>query len=381
MLAGQAVVPDRRRRRDEALGQRDHSRSSRTAMVGATASDAHGGSFQYAWSRLHLPSGMSGDLPPSTGRMGRPSGYWTGSLRHQLPARPEPMVLGRLLADEGDPAASARRAAPKPSTRRGPKCRPSGLLGPGFVWKPGRKTPHHPPLPRRLVDQHPRWSTTGGDRCAASASTHEWMSLHRGRGPGFHRCSPDRPRDPWAWAPRPMLPQDHLGNAHSSLPKFPGRNGRQRRPMGHRGGPRLDLQVGATVLVSPLNRSTKSSIAITRHHAAAVVIARRGQGVGARRRQGVAGHDQRIVAGELPARPDQRLPDHKGPGPPGGQRAAARPRKTRPAERSKLGNQVVQDRSGPPGRPYVLLNSVGTVPERSRRLTTLLTPSACMETP
>src|SRR5215211_4222418 len=131
----------------------------------------------------------------------------------------------------------------------------------------------------------------------------------------------------------------------------------------------------------PLNRSTKSSIAITRHHAAAVVIARRGQGVGARRRQGVAGHDQRIVAGELPARPDQRLPDHKGPGPPGGQRAAARPWKTRPAERSKLGNQVVQDRSGPPGRPYVLLNSVGTVPERSRRLTTLLTPSACMETP
>jgi hypothetical protein len=79
----------------------------------------------------------------------------------------------------------------------------------------------------------------------------KWMSLHRGRGPGFHRCSPDRPRDPWAWAPRPMLPQDHLGNAHSSLPKFPGRNGRQRRPMGHRGGPQLDLQVGATVLVSP----------------------------------------------------------------------------------------------------------------------------------
>jgi hypothetical protein len=138
---------------------------------------------------------------------------------------------------------------------------------------------------------------------------------------------------------------------------------------------------GQRYWLAPLNRSTKSSIAITRHHAAAVVIARRGQGVGARRRQGVAGHDQRIVAGELPARPDQRLPDHKGPGPPGGQRAAARPWKTRPAERSKLGNQVVQDRSGPPGRPYVLLNSVGTVPERSRRLTTLLTPSACMETP
>jgi hypothetical protein len=107
---------------------------------------------------------------------------------------------------------------------------------------------------------------------------------------------------------------------------------------------------GATVLVDPLRRTTRSPIAITRHHAAAVVIARRGQGVGARRRQGVAGRDQRIVAGELPARPDERLPDHQGPGPPGGQRAAAVvPRKTRPGSTDQLGDQVAQDRSGPPG--------------------------------
>jgi len=100
----------------------------------------------------------------------------------------------------------------------------------------------------------------------------------------------------------------------------------------------------------PLRRTTRSPIAITRHHAAAVVIARRGQGVGARRRQGVAGRDQRIVAGELPARPDERLPDHQGPGPPGGQRAAAVvPRKTRPGSTDQLGDQVAQDRSGPPG--------------------------------
>jgi hypothetical protein len=84
---------------------------------------------------------------------------------------------------------------------------------------------------------------------------------------------------------------------------------------------------------TPLNQATKPSITVTRHHAAAVVIARRGQGVGARRRQGVTGRDQRIVAGELPARPDQRLPDCEGPGPPVGQRAAVAPQRTRPAER------------------------------------------------
>jgi hypothetical protein len=108
---------------------------------------------------------------------------------------------------------------------------------------------------------------------------------------------------------------------------------------------------GRRYWLAPLNRSTKSSIAITRHHAAAVVIARRGQGVGARRRQGVTGRDQRIVAGELPARPDQRLPDHQGPGPPGGRRAAARPQRTRSAERSSSGTRwpkTVRDyRAGP----------------------------------
>jgi hypothetical protein len=91
-----------------------------------------------------------------------------------------------------------------------------------------------------------------------------------------------------------------------------------------------------------------------RHHAAAVVIARRGLGVGARRRPGVPGNDQRIVAGELPTRPSRQRPGPQGPGPPGGQRAAAVPRRTRSAERSRLGDQVVQDRSGPPGQDTVL---------------------------
>jgi hypothetical protein len=100
----------------------------------------------------------------------------------------------------------------------------------------------------------------------------------------------------------------------------------------------------------PLNQSTKPAITVTGHHAAALMIGRRGLGLGARRRPGVPGHDQRIVAGELPARPVSGFRGREGPGPPGGQRAVEHPRKTRPAERFRSGDQVVQHRSGPPGQ-------------------------------
>jgi hypothetical protein len=106
---------------------------------------------------------------------------------------------------------------------------------------------------------------------------------------------------------------------------------------------------------APLNQSTKRSVTISGHHAAAVVIGRRGLGVGARRRPGVPDHDRRIVAGELPARPDHQRSGREGPGPPGGRRAAEHPRKTRPAERNRLADQVVQDRPGPPGQDPLLL--------------------------
>jgi hypothetical protein len=106
---------------------------------------------------------------------------------------------------------------------------------------------------------------------------------------------------------------------------------------------------------TPLKESTKRSVIVSGHHAAAVVIGRRGLGLGARRRPGVPGHDRRIVAGELPARPDHQRSGRKGPGPPGGQRAAGHPRKTRPAERNQPGDQVAQDRSGPPEQdPHLL---------------------------
>jgi hypothetical protein len=106
---------------------------------------------------------------------------------------------------------------------------------------------------------------------------------------------------------------------------------------------------------TPLNESTKQSVTVSGHHAAAVVIGRRGLGLGARRRPGVPGHDRRIVAGELPARLDHQRLGREGPGPPGGRRAADHPRKTRLAERNRLDDQVIQDRSGPPEQDAHLL--------------------------
>jgi hypothetical protein len=105
---------------------------------------------------------------------------------------------------------------------------------------------------------------------------------------------------------------------------------------------------GARYWQAPLKQSTKNSVTVSRHHAAAVVIGRRGLGLGARRRPGVPLAHQRMGKGELPARPDDRALGCQGPGPPGGQRAAAPPHKTRRAERIQLGNQVPQHRSVSP---------------------------------
>lgn len=105
---------------------------------------------------------------------------------------------------------------------------------------------------------------------------------------------------------------------------------------------------------APLGNETRQSVTVTGHHAASVVIGRRGLGLGARRRPGVSGNDRRIVAGELPARLGS------GPGvvrKPGSQEASGQrdpPRETWLAERTRPGDQVVQDRSGLPGQDLLL---------------------------
>ncbi len=110
---------------------------------------------------------------------------------------------------------------------------------------------------------------------------------------------------------------------------------------------------------APLNVETNKLVIVSRHHAAAVVIGRRGGGFGARRRRGAPQPHQRMGAGELPARPGEQSRGCEGPGPPGGQRAAARPHlvvrpyKTRLAERAGSGDQVAQDRLVPPVSAHV----------------------------
>jgi hypothetical protein len=117
---------------------------------------------------------------------------------------------------------------------------------------------------------------------------------------------------------------------------------------------------GAKHWLDPLRE--QHFLATTVHHAAAVVIGRRGLGYRARRRRGVTVGDQRIVSGELPARPCPSVlaqagvaeAPHREPGS-GSRKARGRPpprrQKTQRADRHPPGTQVAQDRSGPPGGP------------------------------
>jgi len=91
--------------------------------------------------------------------------------------------------------------------------------------------------------------------------------------------------------------------------------------------------------LAPLRRTSPATATV--HHAAAVVIGRRGLGHNARRRPGVTDHDQRIVAGELPARPSIRL---RAVGEPDLQKASGQRRSPRRARQA--GSQEVRGPGG-----------------------------------
>ena len=119
---------------------------------------------------------------------------------------------------------------------------------------------------------------------------------------------------------------------------------------------------GARYWQAPLNQSTKTSVTVSRHHAAAVVIGRRGLGYRARRRGGCAWRrpedrqqkaadsaGQAMAPGAVSATPGVvPEPTNQEPGGPGGQRAGPAAHKTRLPERDAVGDQAAQDRSGPP---------------------------------
>jgi hypothetical protein len=111
---------------------------------------------------------------------------------------------------------------------------------------------------------------------------------------------------------------------------------------------------------APLARSSRSSVTVTRHHAAAVVIGRRGLGFGARRRRGVTRAHRWMGNGELPARPDAgprvvREPDLREAT---GLRSPP-PRRPVWLNGPGSGTQVGQDRSGPPRQDDLLPTSQG----------------------
>jgi len=122
-------------------------------------------------------------------------------------------------------------------------------------------------------------------------------------------------------------------------------------------------QWGATHWLCPLQ---KISVDASGHHAAALVIARRGLGQRARQRRrcdstcgaweresypsGRAVHGRRAGGGPVRATKEESRDPQCQPGTPNARGQPHLRRKTRPAERSTPVDQVTQDRSGPPTR-------------------------------
>jgi IS605 OrfB family transposase len=111
--------------------------------------------------------------------------------------------------------------------------------------------------------------------------------------------------------------------------------------------PAYTTRWGAEHWLAPLQHQTP--VPVSGHHAAAVVIGRRGLGHRARRREGVTGGGQRTAR----RRSATRAPGGRSTAPRnGGTRQAPRQpppgQKTRPAQRARPPDQAAHDRSGPP---------------------------------
>jgi hypothetical protein len=119
---------------------------------------------------------------------------------------------------------------------------------------------------------------------------------------------------------------------------------------------------GARYWQAPLKHSTKTPVIVTRHHAAAVVIGRRGLGYRARRRERCAWRrpeDRQQKAADSAGQAttscatsvmQEVVPESTGQRSdgPGGQRAGPAAHKTHLPKRDAIGDQVTQDRWGPP---------------------------------
>jgi hypothetical protein len=107
---------------------------------------------------------------------------------------------------------------------------------------------------------------------------------------------------------------------------------------------------GAQHWQAPLDQQTSPDRPVSRHHAAAVVIGRRGHGHRARRRPGVTRPHQRMGTGRATGQAGNGPEAARIPSPRQARRHHPRVEKTGSADRDPPGNQATQDRSGPPVR-------------------------------
>ncbi len=113
---------------------------------------------------------------------------------------------------------------------------------------------------------------------------------------------------------------------------------------------------GAEHWLAPLKE--EGPVAVSGHHAAAVVIGRRAHGHTARRREGVTSGGQRTASRRAaPRAPAAPGADRNGR-PRKAQRQPPRRRKTATVDRARPPDQATQDRSGPPAEQHSLLLSV-----------------------
>ena len=223
---------------------------------------------------------------------------------------------------------------------------------------PGRRSPSRsswpgcPPPPATATSAPPSPAHRHREGRRGPRGRNREPGLRRGprRGPRAHR------EPALARQARARLPAAARGHPHRPVPGPPGADDRQRRPLGRGRRPGVLITLGGGALAAPLREHHPE---LSGHHAAALVLGRRGLGHRARRR--ATGNRTAPADAARPAQARTRKP----PAAKTAKRKPDLPRDTRPPpggktgrpHRTTAGNQVPEDRSRAPTTQYPLLRS------------------------